>query len=367
MQNQAILFTQIFNKNLFESDSQSHLQQFCKSHPYCSIAQYFLLKQTQSQADNNQTTASQTEILFNNSHWLNYLLQQPIEKTDVEQTETTIDVINNEEEIKIQAEETINDAAKVELKVDEHTELNEERKITESAELLQTATAIPILLNTKNIEEEKNEETPVLKEVDNNNTEDLQTAIPTLIATPQTTLLEDDAKNILVDDNEIEQQSEHENEENENSIEEQSEPEITPINFKLNLQPTSSKNDEQIFEPMHLVDYFASQGIKLSNDISPNDKLGLQLKSFTQWLKTMKKLHQNPTTISTEENTQLDINIQQLAEKSNAENQVLTEAMAEVLVKQGKVDQAIELYQKLSLLNPVKSAYFAEKIADLKK
>ena len=40
--------------------------------------------------------------------------------------------------------------------------------------------------------------------------------------------------------------------------------------------------------------------------------------------------------------------------------------MAAVLAKQGKLAKAIELYQKLSLMNPSKSAYFAAKIEQLK-
>ena len=43
-------------------------------------------------------------------------------------------------------------------------------------------------------------------------------------------------------------------------------------------------------DPYHTVDYFASQGIKLVLEKDPKDKLGKQLKSFTQWLKHMKKV-----------------------------------------------------------------------------
>ena len=39
--------------------------------------------------------------------------------------------------------------------------------------------------------------------------------------------------------------------------------------------------------------------------------------------------------------------------------------MAEVLLQQSKNHKAIEVYQKLSLLNPSKSAYFAAKIDDI--
>jgi len=46
--------------------------------------------------------------------------------------------------------------------------------------------------------------------------------------------------------------------------------------------------------------------------------------------------------------------------------EVITEAMAEVFEKQGMNGKAVEVYQKLSLLNPAKSTYFAAKIAILK-
>jgi hypothetical protein len=44
----------------------------------------------------------------------------------------------------------------------------------------------------------------------------------------------------------------------------------------------------------------------------------------------------------------------------------VTETMAEVLEKQGQLDKAIQLYIKLSFINPEKSAYFAAKIQQLK-
>jgi hypothetical protein len=58
--------------------------------------------------------------------------------------------------------------------------------------------------------------------------------------------------------------------------------------------------------------------------------------------------------------------MQTLADLSNQERAIFTEAMAEVLVKQGLSQKAAEIYQKLSLLNPAKSAYFAAKIDALK-
>ncbi|MCH5597658.1 hypothetical protein [Niabella ginsengisoli] len=46
---------------------------------------------------------------------------------------------------------------------------------------------------------------------------------------------------------------------------------------------------ELSFTPYYTVDYFAAQGIKLG-DQNANDRFGTQLKSFTDWLKYMKRL-----------------------------------------------------------------------------
>jgi len=144
----------------------------------------------------------------------------------------------------------------------------------------------------------------------------------------------------------------------------------TPMNFKLEIPADKAGEDALSFEPMHLVDYFASQGIKLS-EAEQTDKLGKQMKSFTEWLKTMKKLPgqavNQPLPATEKAGEQADLTVQALAEKSNQEEEVVTEAMAEVLASQGKRGKAAELYQKLSLMNPSKSAYFAAKIEQLKE
>ena len=121
----------------------------------------------------------------------------------------------------------------------------------------------------------------------------------------------------------------------------------------------AAPKDELLFEPLYTTDYFASQGIKLSEEMQGTDKLGKQLKSFTEWLKTMKKVHGNKLP---ENSDPVDSTVQKLAENSNREEDVITEAMAEVYEQQGKSRKAIDIYQKLSLLNPAKSAYFAAKI-----
>ncbi len=126
----------------------------------------------------------------------------------------------------------------------------------------------------------------------------------------------------------------------------------------------NSDKEELLFEPLFATDYFASQGIKLSEELKADDKLGKQLKSFTDWLKTMKKVQ--PAKLEAESAGPVDQVVQTMAEKSNAEGEVLTETMAEVFVQQGKYAKAREVYEKLSLLNPLKSPYFAAKIEQLK-
>lgn len=46
---------------------------------------------------------------------------------------------------------------------------------------------------------------------------------------------------------------------------------------------------------------------------------------------------------------------------------LVTESFAKILIKQGKLEQAIGIYEKLSLKNGGKSAYFAQKIEELKR
>jgi hypothetical protein len=101
--------------------------------------------------------------------------------------------------------------------------------------------------------------------------------------------------------------------------------------------------------------------------------LSTKLKKFTDWLKEVK--HPAPdsqTTADLEADTpfssESDIEkaVVTIAEKSNESREVVTETMAEVLGKQGRREKAIQLYQKLSFINPEKSVYFAAKIQQLK-
>ncbi len=131
------------------------------------------------------------------------------------------------------------------------------------------------------------------------------------------------------------------------------------------LSAFNAKNaDSIVFTPYHMVDYFASQGIKLVLEDNPPDQFGKQLKSFTDWLKVMKKLP--PRSSSEKEDEKENEQIRHIAAHSIEERDILTESMAEVLAKQGMYENAIALFQKLSLIYPPKSAYFASRIEQLK-
>lgn len=147
------------------------------------------------------------------------------------------------------------------------------------------------------------------------------------------------------------------------------EPEAPVVNSDEPKTPVAETNGTAdtglTFEPYHTVDYFASQGIRLSQEEATKDRFGRQLKSFTEWLKTMKKL---PAAEQAKPIDTIDEQkVEQLATHSVQESDVVTETMAEVWIKQGRIEKAIEVYNKLSLLNPSKNAYFAAKVEFLKK
>ena len=127
--------------------------------------------------------------------------------------------------------------------------------------------------------------------------------------------------------------------------------------------PVPAAEQTFVFEPYHTIDYFASQGIKLTLEENPSDQLGKQLKSFTDWLKVMRRLPQKEREIIPDRAAEQTV--QTIAAHSVVGREIVTETMAEVLAKQGMPERARAVYEKLSLLNPDKRAYFATKIEQL--
>jgi|1048.fasta_scaffold01225_3 hypothetical protein len=126
-----------------------------------------------------------------------------------------------------------------------------------------------------------------------------------------------------------------------------------------------NQNFDQIIpiEPYHTVDYFASQGIKLSQSFEKDD-FGTKVKSFTDWLRTMKKLQPDAPDIRSTESLFPQLNKQDVQQPAH---EIITEAMAEVYLKQGLKEKAIEVYNKLSLQNPTNKHIFAAKLSLIKE
>jgi len=111
-------------------------------------------------------------------------------------------------------------------------------------------------------------------------------------------------------------------------------------------------------------DYFAAQGIEIDLSKVPQDKFTQQLRSFTAWLKVLKQKEGIPVMEEMAEENEKEIAA--IAEKANTTADVITEAMAEIWLKQGNKRKAIDIYSKLSFIFPEKSVYFASRIEHLK-
>ena len=112
-------------------------------------------------------------------------------------------------------------------------------------------------------------------------------------------------------------------------------------------------------------DYFASQGIEIDLTKIPQDRFTQQLRSFTAWLKVLKQKDGLPVIVEMAEENEKEIAA--IAEKANTTADVITEAMAEIWIKQGHKNKAIDIYSKLSFIFPEKSVYFASRIDQLKQ
>ena len=317
MGNSNKLFQSLFKKDLLANGSKDFLTQLTKQYPYFTAAHFFLLKETNADAAAFESRAATLSLFFNNPYWLNFQLNNFFieERIDTQTLENNINKkgIHIEEivglpENEFSTKESI-DSSKSDYPVVATSPINEIGQVV-----------LPI---------EKQEST-------NFN-------LPKFVFNKD----EDNGEADYSDD----------------EYEEIEEKEIEPMNIKLNFTNINTSEDTIAFEPLHVSDYFTSVGIKLTEEVKPNDKLGKQLKSFTEWLKIMKKVHVEQLYDEVADNN--DLIIQQMAEKSNYEGETITEAMADVLTQQGMTDKAIKIYQKLSLLNPVKSAYFAAKIGQI--
>lgn len=145
------------------------------------------------------------------------------------------------------------------------------------------------------------------------------------------------------------------------------------------LEMSATEETTLTFQPLYTDDYFAYKRLK---DPENADELSVQgeaeMKSFTSWLRQIKDnfsgrsnkdwYHQQLHRIYEEdEEPEVSETVEKMAMDSiTFNNDIVSETLAEIWVRQRQYQQAIRIYQKLSLLNPDKNAYFAQKIQELK-
>ncbi|MBS1781875.1 MAG: hypothetical protein JSS78_02295 [Bacteroidetes bacterium] len=152
---------------------------------------------------------------------------------------------------------------------------------------------------------------------------------------------------------------------------------------------------DSLIQPIFSEDYFLHQGLHVSEKIpseidhhhDTKDKSLMVVMSFSEWLvhfktkgerekeeqedqRALKTMWQKEKLAAAleEENEEIPETVFEMAVNSIAkEDDLASEPLAEILVRQGKQDKAIDMYRKLSLRNPQKKTYFARKIEDLQK
>jgi tetratricopeptide (TPR) repeat protein len=154
--------------------------------------------------------------------------------------------------------------------------------------------------------------------------------------------------------------------------------------------------DEPLIMPVFTEDYFRQQGVELPDelpdqieDLKKDEPAGglMVMMSFTEWLlhfrttsqkekeegeaqRALKAMWQKEKLAEAmgEENDEIPENVFEMAVTSIAkEDGLASESLANIYHKQGKYEQALDMYRKLSLRNPQKNAYFAAKIEEILK
>ena len=183
--------------------------------------------------------------------------------------------------------------------------------------------------------------------------------------------------------------------------------ESNQITEELNLIVDEPVNpaEAEFFAPAYAEDYFMQQGIKIPTELPAQveellmhheeikseapakEKSLMVMMSFTEWLlhfknsadkqkseieaqKAIKTMWQKEKLAAAqeEEDDEIPENVFEMAVNSiTKEEGLASESLADIYIKQGKYEKAIEMYRKLSLRNPQKNAYFARKIEEVLK
>jgi hypothetical protein len=381
----------LFQVTALEDVPRERLESFVEAYPFFGYGHYLLSRKLRAENSGEFTgTTAKTSLYFSNPFWLEWLLvnapeaAKPVASGSLVETETETSMTEPEEkdiwstgemlvEVEVPVEEPtgtetpvaetegpLPDAEPVETEAAPVEGYGMEPAVGEaqdavSGEEAMSPSAAQQLLN--NIEEARLLRESLLKMNEDLHPHILPVDEPIRDEEPPFVLEEQEQPAVPIEEVAVEEHTSSPAEEPATApLAEASAP--TPA-----AAPAATAEPVLTFEPYHTIDYFASQGIRLTLDENPTDQLGKQLKSFTDWLKVMRRLPQKEKQIVPDRVAEQAI--QSIAAHSIEGKEVLTETMAEVLAMQGMPERARIVYEKLSLLNPGKSAYFAAKIEQL--
>jgi hypothetical protein len=148
--------------------------------------------------------------------------------------------------------------------------------------------------------------------------------------------------------------------------------------IRIHPMDTPAEETTLTFQPLYTEDYFAYKKLKDPNNAEMmNEKAQAEMRSFTDWLRELKDnftagqatrnwYQQQMHRLYEDEEPEVSERVEKMAIDSiTFNNDVVSETLAEIWVRQHQHAKAIDIYQKLSLLNPDKNAYFAQKIKEL--
>src|SRR6185312_15634128 len=202
------------------------------------------------------------------------IIEIPSSKTDSvdrENTEKDLDTRNTDEEMPTSVEEEIIEIPSTEIAP--ATDEKNENNLADTKE----EDELPPSVKEEIIEIPSSELTEADQKNRDTNSENTEVEIAPSAA---------EDKNI---DSENQNLSKEENGNEDKSVLDVKIPDESINSSKEDANPDEDEYETVSFEPLHTVDYFASQGIKINEEALANDHLVKQVKSFTAWLKSMKK------------------------------------------------------------------------------
>ncbi len=324
--------------------SVEELEQLTIDFPYFSAAHLLLCKKMQRAAHPDlQQQLYKTALYFPDEQWLRYLMLETSESIDfTDKSEEAADVAEQEKK-----------EAKPNEAVIENGLQNDRESSGGKDETIDVVENDPAKKSIK-----KKEQKQTGDEDDNLITLPVETVLEGL---PSHFDVQAEPEEIPLDEEEIKEQTEP------LPIEESNQKIASLLSGQaeeFNKPVTEAAEIKIETEPLHSVDYFASQGIKIDEKKEDNI-LDKKVHKFTDWLRQMKRINPQPIDLGT--NSEEESYVANIAASSNHTKEIITESMAEVLIKQNKKDKAVEIYEKLSLLYPLKNAYFAAKIQQFKQ